>query len=265
MAKSDSARKPEEEVMSEAKPKTCGDHYPGARYSNCDEADLSFALSGAWQANHPKAAPKASEAPKVIPCPDCDHPAHGTALCDFCGWCKPAPAPEPKQGSEEQCECCGVAHTAESSDEEIESHFDRIFAFLAAKRRSEPIQMVLKSKYDALRAELAAAREEIAIANGQLSEAVEAAAIGEAVMDAVQGKPVSDFFESFGPVRDAQDMHDAINGLTANLAAEKARADRAEERVKELEAAIMDWDDQRRNIIRDRLRTAARAKEGEKR
>lgn len=62
--------------------------------------------------------------------------------------------PEPKQGSEEQCECCGVAHTAESSDEEIESHFDRIFAFLAAKRRSEPIQMVLKSKYDALRAEV---------------------------------------------------------------------------------------------------------------
>lgn len=42
---------------------TCENHYSGARYQTCAEADLSFALSGAWQANHP--AKPAPAAPKV--------------------------------------------------------------------------------------------------------------------------------------------------------------------------------------------------------
>jgi hypothetical protein len=79
-------------------PRTCQTHYAGARYEDCDAADLSFALSGAIQAIHPKA-----EAPPK-PCA-CGNPDDKVVFHRTDGPChnyqtgqtaKPAP-PAPKE------------------------------------------------------------------------------------------------------------------------------------------------------------------------
>lgn len=51
-------------------------------------------------------------------------------------------------------------------------------------------------------------------------------AVGEALREAVFGRPVSDFFESFEIVRMAQDLHDTINMLRAELAASREECER---------------------------------------
>jgi len=56
-------------------------------------------------------------------------------------------------------------------------------------------------------------RATIAELREKLSSAVEAAAVGEAVIAAVRGEPVSDFAESFGPVREAMELRAEVRRL----------------------------------------------------
>ena len=151
---------------------------------------------------------------------------------DDCGCVQTPPDPKPT----------APPTVAPASDEEISDTKERAKR-VTAIGSVRALNLIARIEADRARIEADRARSEadrarIRELEGAASANAHELAVGEALREAVFGRPVSDFMESFEIVRMAQDLHDTISLANSELATAREQIKAKDEEIARLRDAL---------------------------